>query len=250
MQLTIDHLNINFSTQGRGPDLLLLHGWGCDHQIWQPILPFLTTSHRVTSLDLPGFGSSSTPPHPWSLSNYAQLINQFIQDLSLKRPIIVGHSLGGAIAIILVVKKPKLSRKLILVSSSGVRRPSLKKTLGWLAAKSGKILLSPLPEKIQNELRNTLYHTLKETDYLQSGKMKQTYLNIINQDLTPLLSQVFVPTLLIWGDQDTDTPLAKGKQMHQLIPRSQLKIIHHTGHFLFIDQSEQFCQIVNNFCKS
>lgn len=251
MVLKVDGLKINFRVSGEGSDLILLHGWGCDANIWETIIPCLSSFSRVIALDLPGFGKSDFPKKTWTLSNYTQFLKKIIKELGLKKPTLLGHSFGGRIAIKCATSYPKLVKKLILVSTAGIRP---KRNISWwflfLTAKVGKLVckIPPLTFFSQS-LRRLFYQTIKRADYFETGRLKKTFLSIIEEDLTPILAKVSTPTLIIWGDKDKEVPLKLAQRLASKIPNSRLHLFRNCGHFPFLEKPKEFAQIVEEFIK-
>lgn len=250
-QIIIDSFLVNYYTvfkKNTDSVLLFLHGWNCNSSIWWPILPELTKLNgSLYFLDLPGFGKSEMPNKPFNLFNYSQIIKEFIEKLKLKKVILTGHSLGGAVALKFSTDNSELLESLILVSPSGIRPKTIKKTIYKTVAKIVKPVfkipgLQPLRQKI--------YRTIGSEDYLLTPEMKKTYQAIIKEDLTPILGKVKTKTLIIWGEKDKGTPLSYAKIMKQFIPNSTLKVISNAGHFCFLEQPNQFTEILNTFLKN
>jgi pimeloyl-ACP methyl ester carboxylesterase len=198
-------------------------------------------------VDLPGFGETGLPPEPWGVAEYADWTRALMDELGLERPSIVGHSNGGRIAIHLASHHPGRVDKLILVDSAGIRpkrgfryyrRVGMAKT-----AKHAARLLGPAGRALQ---RRVLARTAS-SDYANAGPLRPTFVKLVNEDLTPLLSQIRASTLLIWGDQDDSTPLADGQTMERLIPDAGLVVLKGAGHFSYIDQPQRFGRVAAHF---
>lgn len=249
MVTEIKNLKIYFEAHGTGEPLLLLHGWGVDSQIWQPIIPHLDGTFKVIAVDLPGFGQSDPPPKPWGVFDYADFVKDFIDDLELKSVTLLGHSFGGRIAIATASLDPKGLKKLILISSAGIKPKRGLKYYSFftLAKVLGTVLKLPTIKGFQPYFRQKLYQLLGEHDYETAGPLKETFLKVINQDLTSILRSIEVPTLIVWGEDDREVPLSDAQKMQLLIKNSKLEIIKNAGHFCFLEKSEGFCQIVKNF---
>lgn len=223
--------------------LLFLHGWKSESKQWLPIIPSFTR-YQIICLDLPGFGKSELPKKTFSLNEYALIVERFIEKLRIKHITLIGHSFGGAIAIRLVTMKPALINNLILVNSSGIRHGSKKKMLKKIIAK----IIRPLfIFPFMKPIRKKLYQIMGAEDYITTPQLRQTYLTIIREDLTPLLSRVTTKTLIVWGAKDTETPLEMGKTMHRLIAKSQLIVLPNAGHFSYLDEKEKFIDNINKF---
>ena len=250
MNIDIDGLNINYINEGKGRDVLLLHGWGGSIQTMIPIFNILKDRFRVTIPDLPGFGESDTPKIPWNSYDYAQCIYKFTEKLNLKKLIIFGHSHGGRISIILSGKY-NLAHKLILIDSAGIISKRTAKyyiKVYWFKLLKKVYLL--LPSKNKKEKLDKFYKKYGSRDYRDSdGIMRQTMVKVINDNLISLLKLIKAPALLIWGENDEDTPVYMGKIMEENIPDSGLVILKGAGHYSYIDNYEQFKAIINVFLK-
>lgn len=225
--------------------LLFLHGWRSNSTLWFSVTnPLVALGHGVICLDLPGFGESQTPSGPWTHSDYCTLVSGFIHKLKLPLLTLVGHSFGGSLGIKLAVQSPQLFNKLILVNSSGIR----KKTVGRLVKQIAAKILKPLfLLPFMRGMKTKIYQLIRADDYLATPELQQTYINILNEDLTPLISQINLPTLIIWGEHDQETPVAFANTMHDLIPSSQLRVFTDTSHFSFLDKPKEFVDAVEKF---
>lgn len=250
MHIDIDGLNINYIDEGKGRHVLLLHGWGGSIQTMMPIFNILKEKFRVVALDLPGFGNSDIPKEPWNSYDYAECINKFIEKLNLNEIILFGHSHGGRISIVLA-SKYNFVKKLILIDSAGIipkRKAKYYIKVYWF--KMLKKIYLTFPLKNKQEKLDKFYKKFGSRDYRDAeGVMRQTMVKVINDNLLRLLSDIKAPTLLIWGENDEDTPLYMGEMMEKEIPDSGLVILKGAGHYSYIDNYEQFRAIINVFLK-
>jgi pimeloyl-ACP methyl ester carboxylesterase len=248
MEKIIAGLPINYQIEGQGEDLLLLHGWGADSTVMQPMQIHFSDYMRVTSLDLPGFGKSGIPRTPWGIDDYADFIEAFIRDQGLIDPIILGHSFGGRIAIILGSRR--LAKKLILVDAAGIRpHRSLKYYLRVYSYKiAKKVLALPILQRYQEQVLDIWRKNNPSSDYQAAqGMMRQIFVKVVNRDLRALLPTIIAPTLLIWGADDTATPLADGQLMERLIPEAGLAVFEQCGHYSFLDNPPRFYAVADYF---
>ena len=139
---------------------------------------------------------------------------------------------------------PEVISKLILVSASAIRRPHRKI---MLIKKAADFIKPILPEKLRKILIKLL--KLDKTDYakIDNAKLKETFKNIINEDLSHCLSAIKIPTLVIWGGKDTMTLLEEGKLIAKSIPNAKLLVIKNSGHFLFLEKPEEFTKLIKDF---
>ncbi len=241
-------LNICYNRVGSGSPVLLLHGWGTSGESFAPLIEGLKHTHDVIYLDFPGFGNSDEPKTPYSLGDYTDFTEAFIKALDLKDPVLIGHSFGGRVAI-------KLSErlavsKMILINSAGVKPERQKnyylKVYGYKCFRT--LARLPLLSWLLKEPLEAYRSLYSSADYKSASPiMKQVLSKVVNEDLTPLLSGIKASTLLIWGDEDTSTPLSDAKKMEALIPDSGLVVFEQTGHFAYLEQAERTLAVIQNF---
>lgn len=234
------------------PALVILHGWGRgDLNKWQPAKKALEQAGFPVFLPaLPGFFDTPAPQTAWHLSDYADFVTRYITSRKLIHPIILGHSFGGSIALKLALLQPDLIKGLILVNNSGLRgHPTLKTYLFLGLAKLGKLLFFIPPLILFRPLaRWLLYHLVGEKDYfLAHGVMRTTLKHILAEDLTPYVSGIKLPTLIIWGAQDKVTPLALGRYLHRLLPQSHLEVVASASHGLPFQKPQLLARLVTKF---
>lgn len=247
--LDIDGLMVRYQVGGQGPPVLLLHGWGGTLESFTPVSDDLRGSYTVYAFDLPGFGESSLPPIAWGAADYARLTLNLVDTLKLDRPHLIGHSFGGQVAIALAATYPERVGRLILVGSAGIhtrRPPSVH--LKRLAARVGR-WLAAYGGWWGNRLREAIYRGVQSQDYARAGPLRATLVKVVNEDLKALLPRIISPTLVVWGENDTDVPLASAHVMVRLIPEARLVVLERAGHFAYLDQFGQFRLIVHRFLR-
>lgn len=246
--ININGIDVRYKTTGEGTDVLLLHGWGCDHTIWQGVQEQLEKKFRVTSLDLPGFGGSGEPSAPWSVEDYTANLEQFVEKLGLHDPILFGHSHGGRVSLLYASRNPV--RKMVLVDAAGVkpRRP-LKYYLKVYSFKAMK-RLAPLVfgKKKAAEMIENRRKSAGSADYkAASPVMRATLSKVVNEDLRRVMPQIKASTLLVWGSADTATPLRDARIMEKLIPDAGLVVFDGESHYSFLDRPAQFAAVIDSF---
>ena len=247
MKTIINNLAIEYSDQGEGPIILFLHGWQDNSRTFDPLIPFLP-NFRVIRMDLPGFGNSETPNASWDLNGYVDLVKTFVKKLNLNINALIGHSFGGRIVIKGLATKNIKAEKAVLIGSAGVSKTNIAKNfLLRLTAKIGKIL-TLLPPLIfwRQKIKQKFYNQIG-SDYLNAGALRDIFLNTIREDLTVAAKKITVPTLLIWGDCDAQTPVNDGKKLNRLINDSRLEIITNAGHFPHRDNPQLIAELIKNF---
>lgn len=249
MNIEIDGLKVHYEVGGTGESVVLLHGWGGQSESFKPVFDYLINGYNAYALDLPGFGNSDTPPCPWGADDYARLISGFFEKLQVAKAHIIGHSFGGRIAIVLAAKQPEKVDKLILVDSAGIKpRRTVKYRVRVSIAKMGKFLFSAQRFGTFGEnIRNAISNLVGSKDYQDAGEMRGTFVKIVNEDLRPLLPKIRASTLLVWGENDTATPISHAKIMENDIEDAGLVVLQNAGHFSYLDNCPQFCRIVSRF---
>jgi pimeloyl-ACP methyl ester carboxylesterase len=247
-RLDIQGIPTRCRSVGEGPEVLVLHGWGASIEAVESITRGLAAGCSVHAVDLPGFGQTGPPPVAWGAGEYADWTRELIAALGLERPSIVGHSHGGRVAIQLAAVHPELVDKLVLVDAAGIRAP---RAFSWYRrvalAKFAKHILNRLGEP-GRALGRRLVGRTASGDYVASAEtMRPTFVRLVNTDLTALLPEIRASTLLIWGDQDEETPLSDGQTMERLIPDAGLVVFEGAGHFAYADQPQRFNRVVGHF---
>lgn len=225
----------------RGHPLVMLHGWGQNLQSLQPMAELLATRSQVHIIDLPGFGKSPPPPADWDTAQYADRIDEYLNEQGIESADMLGHSFGGRVSIRLASKSPQKVRSITLINSGGLQRAStLKQSLRrqWVRNLRNTLKLSPI-----NRDKLLTWHSQKygSRDYLNAGELRGTLVKTVSEDLTELASQISTPTLLLWGEADTETPVEMGHRYHSLLANSELITIPNRDHFMFQAEGSHLC---------
>lgn len=248
MKVIVNGIATEYKDEGTGPIILILHGWKASLHTFDALTQFLTPSFRVLRLDLPGFGESEMPRTSWAIGDYATFVKSFLEKLDLRIDILVGHSMGGRIAIKGVANNIFHPEKVVLMASAGVaRRRGIRNTFFLVTTKLGKLVtILPPFRKFGEKLRQRFYEKIG-SDYFDAGALKDIYLNIIREDLSMLAGKISVPTLLIWGSEDLTTPLEDGRKLEKLIKGSKLEIIPSAGHLVPRENAEEVAALIKKF---
>ncbi len=250
LRCTINGLSIQYTDEGEGQTILLLHGWGSSIDAWAMLRREFAGGFRLVALDFPGFGGSDMPPEPWAVEDYARFTLAFMEKLGLQDPILVGHSFGGRVIMKLAGTGRVHPPKIILIDAAGIQP---KKTLRQKARqRSFKItkwfLTLPGLRSHTDALLDRARRHYGSADYNNAPEiLRKTLVKVVNEDLSHHLPHIEVPTLLIYGENDTATPVADAKKIEGLIPDAGLCIIQGAGHFSFVERPYQVHRILHSF---
>nr|WP_297708117.1 alpha/beta hydrolase [uncultured Butyrivibrio sp.] len=259
MNTIINGLNINYIDEGQGSLLVMLHGWGSNIDLFAGVISFAKSKYHVVAMDMPGFGKSDEPKEPMNVDAYVDFVIAFLNQLypEEKEVILLGHSMGGRIIIKLAsginqgrIKVNFSIPKIILTDSAGVlpvrtkaqnSRTKRYKFYKNLITKTGLVKIYPAAlDKLQKKFGSADYAAA-------SPVMRKSLVMNVNEDLVPYMPYVTAPTLLIWGDKDTATPLSDGQTMEKLMPEAGLAVINGAGHYTFLDNPILYNRILGSF---
>ena len=245
--VTINDIKVNYKTTGEGQDVLLLHGWGCSLEIWKTLQSQLEQKYRVTSIDFPGFGKSDEPKTVWGVEEYTQCTEKLIETLNLKNPVLIGHSFGGRVSILLSSRNDYV-KKVILTDAAGVKPQNTKISVSRVFSKMKKLSTKIIGEKATEKLVKPFANSLASEDYKNaSGMMKEILKKVVDEDLQHVMPNIKASTLLIWGEKDTATPVSDAKIMESLIPDTGLIVFPGCTHYSFLENPGYYYTIVDNF---
>ena len=241
--MNIKDIYINYVQYGneRGKDVVLLHGWGQNIAMMDPIGKGLSKDFHITIIDLPGFGESAEPPYGYTIYDYYEILCEFLDKLKIKNPILVGHSFGGRLSIIYAAKK-KVEKVVLLAAP--FKRSTKKNTF--------KVKLLKFMKKVPviKELEHYMKSKIGSTDYRNaSSTMRSVLVNTVNEDLTEYLKQIEVPTILIWGDLDTAVPVEDAKYAENIMKDAGLIVYEGCTHYAYLERINQTINILNSFLK-
>ena len=252
MNININGASVNYEVMGEGKPVLILHGWGTSIEAMTSIWAFLKNKYKVYVLDFPGESNkSSVPPEPWGVPEYGEMVKKFIEELKIEKPSVIGHSFGGRVIIYLASKYQDLFNKIVLTDAAGVKpKMTFHKFTRRMAFKFGKMALKIFtPKKKFEEKMQAFRDKYSSPDYkaLKSDVMRETFKKVISLDLTPNLKDIVRPTLLVWGEDDIDTPLYMAKTMEKKIKDAGLVVLKNAKHFSYVEKSYEYNLIVDNF---
>jgi pimeloyl-ACP methyl ester carboxylesterase len=265
---------VSYRTAGEGPVLLLIHGITGTSEQWNDVFPLLAERYTVVAPDLLGHGRSAKPRGDYSLGAYAVGIRDLLIALGHRRATVVGHSLGGGIALQFAYEYPVFVERLVVVSSGGLGRevhlllraatlPGAELVLPLIAhdrVLSAGILAGRLLRRFGLEAAPDLAEMARGYASLSDAGARQAFLHTLRAVLDPLGQRVsatdrlylaaMVPSLILWGRLDPLIPCAHAESAHEAMPGSELQIFEGSGHFPHIDQPARFARALIDFIDS
>jgi pimeloyl-ACP methyl ester carboxylesterase len=215
--------------------IIFLHGWGGSRESLRGIATLFQHTHRVHLVDLPGFGDAPAPPETWGTIEYADLVQQYMVDRLAGSVILVGHSFGGRVSVRLASRRLAQIQALVLMGVPGIPHPPLSRTsLRRRAIRSlRRALVAAQPVLGSGPVR---WHSDRfgSKDYQAAGVLRPVLVRTVNEDLTESARAIACPTLLVWGSDDTETPVWIARRYVELIgSKATLAILPHKDHHLY-----------------
>jgi pimeloyl-ACP methyl ester carboxylesterase len=260
MQVVVAYgIEIAYERVGRGRPVVLVHGGAEDGRVWRSQVAALADEFTVVAWDEPGAGRSSDLPADFGLADYACCLAALIEALALGPAHVVGSSWGGTVVLELYRHHPALVSTLILVDTYAGWKGSLPErevrarvdgVRQMLAAPAGEFDLGALglfgrdpPAELLGLLEEMAADVRRESFWTLTRAMA-------GADQRDLLPRIAVPTLLVWGELDSRSPLSVARQFQQAIPDAELVVLPGAGHMSHLEQPEQFSAAVREFCRA
>lgn len=252
--IKLNNINIAEHIIGEGEPILFLHGWGANVGLVLPLAEKLSQSgYCCYMLDMAGFGKSDDPPEAWTVYDYAKLVIDYLDMHELERVYLFGHSFGGRLGLILASQYSHRIKKMALSDAAGIKQDTpilLKMRLNIYKGIRDTMYTVGL-NSLADNLREKYNQRYGSSDFQQvSGVMRQTFINVVNEDLLPLAPQVKVSTILFWGDRDEDTPLWMGQKLEQEIPDAGLVVHKNAGHYAYLEKLADTARVMDYFFKN
>jgi pimeloyl-ACP methyl ester carboxylesterase len=265
--INVDGIPIRYVSQGKGPALLLFHGFGEFLETWSLNIELLSRYCTVYAIDLPGHGLSEKPRVSYTLDYGTKFALSFMEALGIKHASLIGHSVCGLLCLNLAIKSPEKADRLILVGSTGLSKKE-RTYLRRLVMLLGKFVIEPTKADILAGVKKAFYNpgvvseelVNKAYQYLMMSKTKDALLNILRSNvdgknikpeviLDERLRLVSSPTLIIHGAQDRVIPVEYAYDAGNLIPKARLKVLAECGHCPHIEKASEFNQTAIAFLK-
>lgn len=273
-QIDLHGHRVIYRVAGSGPPVVLIHGMVNSSRHWESVALRLASNHTVIAPDLIGHGDSATPRGDYSLGAHAASIRDLLAVIGIDRATIVGHSLGGGVAMQFFYQFPQRTERMVLVSSGGLGRevsPMLRgaalpgaAALLWAAAHPQVgAALSRLGGRMRDRgldkgvylqaiarallplqragARKAFLHTLRSVIDTQGQRVSA-------RDRLYLLGPI--PTLIVWGGRDQTIPVAHGRRAHQAIPGSRWEVLPRAAHFPHLEDPEGLARVLRDFLET
>lgn len=265
---------VRYFILGRGPALLLLHGWGSNAQVMVPLAASLADIRTCFIPDLPGFGATPPPDEPWSIANYADFAQIFTEQVIAGPVDVLAHSFGGRItlkwahreagvlggtktdanAAATSKKTPFTIQKIIITGGAGMKPKRSfdyyrRRTLALTLKAPFRLLPKSSEKKALEWLRSTtVWKSLGSSDYQKlDGAMRETFVKTVSEHFDHCLPEIPHEILLLWGKKDEATPWYQAERMEKGLANGALVGIDHAGHYAFLDQPDRFQRIARAF---
>lgn len=243
-----DGTRLAYTVSGEGKPMILMHGWGCNADTLASVEKTAAESHRVYNIDFPGFGQSPEPTQVWGVDDYTRALENFVRLLGIEKPVLLGHSFGGRVGILYSSRNPV--DRLVLVDAAGVkpRRP-LSYYVKVYSFKLMKRLYTLIYGKEGAAKRIEAERARRGSADYQSAspRMRAILSKVVNEDLCHVMPAIKAPTLLIYGENDTATPVRDAKKIESLVPDAGLVVFPGCGHYSFLDNPYQFAAVLRSF---
>jgi pimeloyl-ACP methyl ester carboxylesterase len=263
-----------FVKVGQGPVLLLLHGLGCDHTTWEPVIDALAKRYTVIAPDLLGHGQSAKPRADYSVGGYANAMRDLITVLGIDKVTVVGHSFGGGIAMQFAYQFPERTERLILVASGGlgpevspairaITTPGFHQVMGLLTlpgvrhvGMAGLRALSGAPLKHARDLDEVanIYDSFK--DPYARHAIQHVVRAVVDWrgQIVTMADRAYLteamPMCVVWGRDDRVIPVRHADNVGELAPLARVEVIPNAGHFPHKDHPHRFAKIVHEFIRT
>jgi pimeloyl-ACP methyl ester carboxylesterase len=272
--LTLHGHRMAYRTAGSGPVLVLIHGITSDSSTWRRVMPYLAREFTVIAPDLPGHGRSAKPKGDYSLGANASFVRDLLLALGHSRATIVGHSLGGGVAMQLCYQFPDRCERLVLVDSGGLGRevslllraatlPGSELVLPLLAASrlldAGR-MAGGLLGRLGLRAGTDAMEIARGHATLSDGESRSAFVQTLRSVVEPggqrvnasnrLYLAERMPLMFLWGEHDSLIPVSHGRNAHKSVPSSRLEVFADSGHFPQLDEPERFLDVVLDFIRT
>ncbi len=259
----IRNIKVGYIDQGRGEVVVLIHGLGTNAKGWTRNIPALAQDHRVIALDLPGYGYSDKKAYPYSMSFYATVLKELLDGLGIGHATLVGHSMGGQIAMVAALEHPDMVDKLVLISPAGFETFTDGEGDWMRRAVSAEFVKDTTIRGIAVNLKSNFRHTPPEADFMITDRIRvrgagdfADYCTAVSLNVAAMLDRpvyddlekITQPVLVMFGEEDNLIP---NRFLHggftrdvaalgmAKLPDAKLVMLEDCGHFVQFEQAER-----------
>jgi pimeloyl-ACP methyl ester carboxylesterase len=274
-KISIANEKIAFTDEGSGEKtLVFIHGLSSNLKSWYKNVSVLKTDYRCIALDLPGYGKSTKNSTTYSLKDYAGFLNSFIEIKTLTNVVLLGHSMGGQVAVITVLDAPENFKNLVLVASAGIETFSEKEAMVMKASYTTAIVEESTPEQIRNNFEMNFYQFPEDAEFMVRERiaMRDTddmniYSEVVvnnihamlDEPIIDRLSSIEIPVLMIYGKNDLLIPnkyfhpsqdiRSLVKDAKERISTLKVRLIDEAGHFVNFEKPDEVNEEIKQFLK-
>lgn len=254
--ITTDQGIVHYEVYGRGKPVILLHGWLGSWGLWQETMGFLGRYYRTYALDFWGFGESGKKRETYAVQDFVSLVNQFMEQLGIMHAPLVGHSMGGTVSLSVAIRYPERVSKVVVVGSPIVgsslafplklagMRPIAFLLFNMMGAfRLGMRAASPIicrDQRFADMMDRDLSRTTVESFLLSIASLRRT-------DLRPMLDQIKVPAMGMYGDRDVIVHPKQWQPMQAGIPHARIERFSQAGHFPMLEEHQSFSERLKSF---
>ncbi|WP_188113345.1 alpha/beta fold hydrolase [Nocardioides humilatus] len=262
-EVTVDGRRVKYVDHGDGPPLLLVHGMAGSWETWLANIPALSESHRVIAVDLPGFGGSDPLPEADTFDGYVRTLEVLLDELAIPSVAVVGHSLGGLVALSFAAALPERVRCLVLVSGGGAELSAARlraiRVVFWCLAAvltipgAHRLLTTPA---VVRAVTKPAIHSGRDVPVellrrMMPRRVGPGFMDAVSRGSAQLAAleprRITAPVLLVWGRHDRILPVATGQQLDRSLLQSRLVVMEEAGHCAMFEQPEEFLALATNF---
>jgi 4,5:9,10-diseco-3-hydroxy-5,9,17-trioxoandrosta-1(10),2-diene-4-oate hydrolase len=257
----VDGINVCYAVEGKGDNILLIHGLGIGRRAWDEVIAEVAQSYSVYAVDLPGFGCSDMSDLPYSVPFYAELVNKFMHMLKLEPAGIAGISLGGAVAATLAAHHPDKVSKLVLIAPAGLTPPQgefvkpsrFMDANFWLLTHNKDLFRQSMEEmffdkgKLTPALLDEMWADMRSPEHRRAVLRNAQYLAKADPAFTDMLESIAAPTLVVWGEEDHIISPIDAEKFSILIKYCDVVMLPKCGHAVTIERGELLADAMLSF---
>jgi pimeloyl-ACP methyl ester carboxylesterase len=254
--MTLDSINLRYTDAGQGLPLVFLHGFPLSRGVWQKQIESFRSSYRVIAPDLRGFGDSETQPGPTTMAQYAADLRALLHKLATGPVVLIGHSMGGYVALAFARQFPEMLRGLVLVGTKAgqdtTEAAAGRRVMAEKVKTEGVLeLIEAMAPKMLTAGNLDARMAAQVLGFMVPSRpagMIEALLGMADRpDATAFLAQIAVPTLVITGADDTLIPPAESDTLAKEIRGAQLKVIPHAGHLIAFERPDKFNHVLKEW---